>query len=139
MDERRLQIKAALEALAQARHFVHQAALDAGLDEQAAHHCALALDEACTNIVEHGYHRDGAAHIIDICCRKDGGDFVVMVLDDSPEFDPLAVPDPTPTTSKSDLEPGGWGVFLIKKLMDEVVYDRQDSRNRLIMIKRVRL
>jgi anti-sigma regulatory factor (Ser/Thr protein kinase) len=139
MDERRLQIKGSLEALAQVRHFVHQAALDAGLGDRAAYHCALAVDEACTNIVEHGYRGEGAHHVIDIWCRKQDDEFVVTLLDDSPAFDPLALPDPNPAVSMNEREPGGWGVFLIKKLMDEVVYDRQGSRNRLLMIKRLRL
>ena len=137
MDERRLQVKASLEALVQARHFVHQAALDAGLGEQAAHHCALAVDEACTNIVEHGYRADETDQVIDISCCKDDDGFIVTLLDDSPAFDPLAVPDPNPGASMSEREPGGWGVFLIKKLMDDVIYDRQGSRNRLLMIKRL--
>ena len=139
MDERRLQIKGSLEALVQVRHFVHQAALDAGLGDRAAHHCALAVDEACTNIVEHGYRGEGANQVIDISCCKDDDEFVITVLDDSPAFDPLALPDPNPAIPTTELEPGGWGVFLIKKLMDEVVYDRQGSRNRLLMIKRLRL
>src|SRR5690606_21062766 len=137
MDERHLQIKGSLEAIVQARHFVHQAALDAGLSEQAAHHCALAVDEACTNIVEHGYRGEGTNQVIVISCRKDDNGFVITVLDDSPAFDPLAVPDPNPAASMNEREPGGWGVFLIKKLMDDVVYDRQNSRNRLLMMKRL--
>jgi anti-sigma regulatory factor (Ser/Thr protein kinase) len=137
MDERHLQIMGTLEALAQARHFVHQAALELGLNEQAAHHCSLAVDEACTNIVEHGYHGVGAHQVIDIFCGKDDKGFVVTLLDDSPAFDPLAVPEPNPATSMSEREPGGWGVFLIKKLMDDVLYDRQGGRNRLLMIKRL--
>lgn len=137
MDERHLQIKGSLDSLAQARHFVHQAALDSGLNEQAAHHCSLAVDEACTNIIEHGYGSDGMQQVIDISCRKDKDKFIVTVLDDSPAFDPLAVPEPNRDASLNEREPGGWGVFLIKKLMDDVVYDRQGSRNRLLMIKRL--
>jgi serine/threonine-protein kinase RsbW len=137
MDERHLQISGSLEAVALARHFVHQAALEAGFDERAAHHCVLAADEACTNVIEHGYGVDGSGQVIDIWCRKEGDTFVITVLDDSPIFNPLTTPDPNPTVSLNEREPGGWGIFFIKKLMDHVVYDRVGSRNRLLMLKRI--
>lgn len=137
MDERHLQITGSLETLAQVIHFVYQAGLDAGLTDDAAHHCALAVDEACTNVIEHGYGGNGAQHVIDISCRKEEASFVVTVLDDSPAFNPLAIPEPNPMVSLNEREPGGWGVFFIKKLMDTVVYDRLGSRNRLLMMKKL--
>jgi serine/threonine-protein kinase RsbW len=137
MGERHLQIKASLDALAQTRRFVYHAALDAGLGERAAHHCALAVDEACTNVVEHGYGGNNSEQVIDITCREEDNAFVVTVFDDSPAFNPLTMPDPNPAASLNDRESGGWGIFFIKKLMDKVDYDRQGSRNRLVMVKKI--
>jgi anti-anti-sigma factor len=137
MEERHLQIAASLELVVQACEFVYQAALDAGMDEHGAHHCYLAVDEACTNVIEHGYGENIAQQAIDLVCRKVDNTFLVVVLDDGPVFNPLNVPDPNPGISMNEREPGGWGIFFIKKLMHEVTYDRDGVRNRLTMVKRI--
>lgn len=137
MTERQIRIAGALESVATACAFVAEEAQDAGLDAQACHHCYLAVDEACTNIIEHGYGLDLPDAAIDVVCRHEGDQFVITIVDDSPAFDPLAVPDPDVKASLMHREPGGWGIFFIKKLMDHVHYSYEGSRNRLIMTKRV--
>lgn len=137
MTERQLRIAGVLEEVAAACAFVAEAAQDAGLDDQACHHCYLAVDEACTNIVEHGYGDTCTDGYIDVVCQSDGSQFIITIFDDSPAFDPLAVPDPDVKAPLARLEPGGWGIFFIKKLMDHVTYTYAESRNRLDMVKRV--
>jgi anti-anti-sigma factor len=107
----------------------------AGLDERAVDHCQLAVDEACTNVIEHGYHFDGAEQVIDIVCLREGQKFSITVADDSPAFDPLLVHDPNPSAGLEEREPGGWGVYFIKRLMDEVSYRYEANRNILNMVK----
>jgi serine/threonine-protein kinase RsbW len=137
MEARHLRIVASLDAVAQAGDFIYQAALDAGLDERAAHHCCLAVDEACTNVIEHTYQGNSAEQAIDVFCHKQGDTFIVTVTDDGPAFNPLNMPNPNPSASLNEREPGGWGVFFIKKLMDKVAYEYSDSRNCLIMVKKI--
>ncbi len=55
VGERQLRITGVLDQVSAACDFVVEQARAAGLDERAVHHCYLAVDEACTNIVEHGY------------------------------------------------------------------------------------
>ena len=138
VQERQLRIAGVLEAVSTACNFVMEEARRAALDERAIHHCYLAVDEACTNIIEHGYSANCADCVIDIHCRRDDDRFVITILDDSPAFDPLAFPEPDPKQPLSRREPGGWGIFFIKKLMDQVVYQHEGDRNRLVMVKRIR-
>lgn len=137
IDERHLQIRGLLQEIAEAREFALQAATDAGLSIQAVHHCQLAVDEVCTNIIEHGYGTRGTDHFIDIICRQETHQFSIIISDDSPAFDPMQRHDPDPMASLEDREVGGWGIYFVKRLMDEVTYHREGGQNHLIMIKRL--
>lgn len=133
--ERQLQIAGVLNQVALACDFVVEQARAAGLDDRAIHHCYLAVDEACTNIVEHGYGANCDDCVIDVVCHTDEDGLTITILDDSSAFDPLLRADPDPNTPITEREPGGWGIFFIKKLMDSVTYSHADGRNRLVMIK----
>lgn len=134
-EERHLTIPGQVDRVPVARAFVAEAAQRAGLDERSAHHCQLVVDEACTNVVEHGYEGD-TDHSLDVICRCEEGAFSITVIDDGPAFNPLARIDPDPNAPLEEREPGGWGIFFIKQLMDEVIYRYENGRNSLTMIKR---
>lgn len=135
--ERRLIIPGVIEEIPHACDFVVEAAEYAGLDERAVYHCQMAVDEACTNIIEHGYRHKGVDKVIEVICQHLPDQFVITLLDDSPAFDPLARAEPDPTASLNEREPGGWGIYFIKKLMDEVTYYRAGERNRLVITKKL--
>jgi serine/threonine-protein kinase RsbW len=137
VKERQLRIVGALANVSSACDFVVELAREAGLDERAIHHCYLAVDEACTNIIEHGYPQPCGDCVIDVICRRDERTLTIIVVDDSPEFDPLLHPDPDPAAPMSERVVGGWGIFFIKKLMDSVTYSHEGGRNRLIMVKNI--
>lgn len=136
-EERRLTISGLKEWVSVACEFVADAARRAGLDERAVHHCQLAVDEACTNVIEHGYRSEAAGQSIEIVCRLEGDRFAMTVIDDGPAFDPLAQADPDPSVPVEEREPGGWGIYFIKKVMDEVIYTYDLGRNSLRMVKLV--
>lgn len=136
-NETHLRIAAVPHQVPVACRFVAEAAGRAGLDEHAVYHCQLAVDEACTNIVEHAYQMQGEHQIIDIVCQTAAGRFTIIILDDGPAFDPLSQPDPNPNAPLEERTGGGWGIHFIKKLMDEVSYSRERERNRLTLVKRL--
>ncbi len=135
--ERQLRIDGVLDQVSAACNFVVEQARAVGLDERAVHHCFLAVDEACTNIIEHGYSAVCEHCAIDIICQRDNSGLTITILDDSPAFDPLLRPDPNPNTPITEREPGGWGIFFIKKLMDSVTYSLEGGRNCLVMCKQI--
>ena len=55
------------ESLADIRKFVFQAASNAGFDEKEIYAVELAVDEACSNIIEHAYEGEGKGDIICTC------------------------------------------------------------------------
>lgn len=137
VGERQLRIAGVLENVWVVCDFVASQARELGLDERAIHHCYLAVDEACTNIIEHGYGSNCSDCIIDVSCQSDQQALTITIMDDSPPFDPLLRPDPDTHAPLSERGTGGWGIFFIKKLMDKVSYSYKDGRNHLVMVKKL--
>lgn len=93
----------------------------------------VALCEALANAIQYGNGND-RSKAVDLVARYGPGAIEIRVTDEGAGFDPAAVPDPTlpENLQRSD----GRGVFLIRKLMDEVRYN--DKGNSVCMILRRR-
>ena len=134
---RRLAIAARLEEVQRACDFVVEAAERAGLDERAIYHCQMAVDEALTNVIEHGYAFHDEGNAIELTCQVTPDRFLITIEDSSPAFNPLTHEAPDPDEPLDSREPGGWGIYFIRKLMDDVRYERVGNRNRLTLVKRI--
>jgi serine/threonine-protein kinase RsbW len=93
----------------------------------------LAVEEAITNVIVHGYRRTGEP--ISITCQIHHNRVEVRITDAAPRFDPFTVPEPELEESVEDRSIGGLGVYLIRRVMDEVSYHYRDGRNVLVMVK----
>ncbi len=134
---RQVTIPGLLEKVPEVCQFVEAEAEAAGLDERAAYHCQMAVDEWCTNIIEHGCEDcPGEDHHIQVKCLDQPGQFVIMIIDDGVQFDPTDLADIDPAKPLEEREPGGLGWFFIRKLMDQVTYEYRDGHNHLTMIKK---
>jgi anti-anti-sigma factor len=136
-DVSRLVIAARLDAVRHACDFVVEAAEAAHLDERTVYHCQMAVDEALTNIIEHGYTYQGNDRQIEITCQVEPERVVITIIDDSPAFNPLTHDTPDPAEPLDSREPGGWGIYFIRKLMNDVQYQRVGDRNHLVLIKQL--
>lgn len=136
-DVKCLDIEARLEQVRDACDFVVACAETTEMDERAVYHCQMAVDEALTNIIEHGFGFEGGETTIDICCQRDGTRFVITLTDESPAFNPLEHQAPDPDEPLDSREPGGWGIYFIRRLMNEVTYQRQDGKNQLTLVKEI--
>lgn len=94
----------------------------------------LALEEALTNVISYGYD-DQDHHVIDMSFEKDGRKLTMVITDDGHAYDPTQREDPDITLAAEDRPIGGLGIFLIKKNMDSVTYQRSEERNHLILTK----
>ena len=94
----------------------------------------IVLDEALSNVINHGYAA-GVRGVIAVRLRCAPGGVVVEVEDDGRPFDPLQAPPPDLTLPLAQRPIGGLGIHLIRNLMDEVSYVRRDGRNVLKMAK----
>jgi serine/threonine-protein kinase RsbW len=125
-----------LESLEAICDFVTNQAQSAGLDEAGIYAVQLAVDEAATNIIEHAYQSNNQG-MIQCSCEILSDGLKIILHDEGLPFDPDSVPEPVVNVPLEELKPRGLGVFLIRKLMDEVKFDfTQKTGNTLIMIKR---
>ena len=95
----------------------------------------IAADEIFSNIAHYAYEsKDGSAEI-----RLEKGDnpkAVTLTFTDSGiPYNPLEKPDPDVTLSADEREIGGLGIYIVKKTMDEVEYERKDGKNILSVTK----
>ena len=61
----------------------------------------------------------------------------MLIADDGRPFDPLTeAPEPDLESAIEDRPIGGLGVHLVRTMMDEVRYRREEGKNRLTLVKR---
>jgi len=113
----RLRIPASAVALKGMRREVERAALAAGCDEQLAARVVLAVNEACMNVIQHGYRREPSGELL-VEVRHAGGLLTCRVEDSAKpaDFESFA---PRPL---DEIRPGGLGTHFIAEIMDECVY-----------------
>ena len=124
------------DRLAAISEFVTRAAEAAGLDARAIYAVQIAVDEACSNIIEYAYGGEGRGDI-ECTCRINDGGLAVILRDHGRPFDPTSVPEPDLHASLEDRNGGGLGLYFMRQLMDKVHFEfTQDSGNVLTMVKR---
>ncbi len=137
MKERCITVPGRFESLAQVADFVRSAMQDAGWSEDDTFRVQMAVDEACSNIIEHAYGGDAQGSIDVSCCIQDEGDLLVSIHDTGKAFDPATVPEPPVGADLEDLPEGGLGLYFMRKLMDGVTFRFDDREgNVLTMVKR---
>jgi serine/threonine-protein kinase RsbW len=132
-----LTVPGRFEYLAQIAEFVGAAVCHAGWSEDEIYHVQMAVDEACSNIIEHAYGPGGQGDIELSCCIENQGDLVISIHDNGNPFDPTAVPEPPVGADLESLPEGGLGLYFMRKLMDEVTFHFDEKTgNVLTMVKR---
>jgi serine/threonine-protein kinase RsbW len=133
--EKELLIKSKTDNLAVIRDFIKSAANESGFSEDTVGKIILAVDEACTNIIKHAYKNSPEGNIF-IKIKFNDPKFSVSITDEGSHFDPNRVPEPDLREYYKEKRVGGLGVFLIKKLMDEVDYSTlSGNKNQVILVK----
>jgi serine/threonine-protein kinase RsbW len=94
----------------------------------------LALEEAVTNVIDYGFDA-GDTPLIRVELVREPGCLTASLEDNGRAFDPLQADPPDMELSLEQRQIGGLGITLIRKLMDDVRYSRQGSRNVLVLRK----
>ena len=91
----------------------------------------VVIDEAFSNIARYS----GASFALVQCFARDGV-IALRFSDDGMPYDPLQAPEPDFSSPAEARAIGGWGIYMIKKTMDEVTYSYENNQNVLTLIKR---
>ncbi len=136
------EVEARVESLAAVRAFVENACRRAGADAASCFDLKLAVDEACANIIEHGYAgRPGGTIAVSCETIPEGGDGAlrITIVDFGRGFAPGAVPAADVVSGWQERPLGGLGWHLIRNSVDEVDYVPDPATgNRLTLVKRSR-
>ncbi len=95
---------------------------------------AVALEELFVNVAHYAY--PDSKGTVKIGIDTSGDSIVIRLTDSGIPFDPLAKPDPDVTESAEKRKIGGLGIYMVKKSMDSISYQRQDGKNILTISKR---
>ena len=129
---------AKFENLDDIREFVGKIARRGGFSDKDIYNIQLATDEAASNIIEHAY-RNMPGKTLELSCDMQGDVITVILTDYGESFDPSEVPVPDLKADLSDRKIGGLGIFLMRKLMDDIHYrPGPNQSNVLTMTKRKR-
>ena len=95
----------------------------------------VAVEELFVNIAHYAYSPGTGSATIGVEILKDPAAIAITFTDRGKPFDPLAKEDPDITLSAEERQIGGLGIYMVKKSMDEVVYEYKDGQN-ILRIKK---
>lgn len=120
--------------LEEVRHFIETHALNAQLSEDAVEQFKIAVDEACTNVIEHAY-RGEEVHELDIAVIVEDDVFTVRIRDEGKAFNPETYREPDIFAFAKRRRAGGFGVHIMRQLMDRVEYRTRGNVNEVRLTK----
>ena len=133
-----LHVPSSTQNLALIREFVNSIGAQAGLGEDDVAKLELAVDEACTNVIEHAHKGDLSKDVV-VRAEFDERTLRIEVVDSGRGFDPSTLPQDDVKSLVHDRKSGGLGLRVMRTLMDEVSYEIvPGASNRLRMVKRLR-
>ena len=132
----RKEFKRHLDSLAEVFDFIDRFVEHEKIDDAARRAISLAVDELFTNMVK---YEPKNPNDISIELQVVNQDLVVTLVDRDVEgFDLTSKPDPYLGASLDERTSGGLGIFLTKKLVDDVQYHYQDRTSTITLIKKIR-
>jgi serine/threonine-protein kinase RsbW len=94
----------------------------------------VALDEIVSNVIKYSW-TDGGSHVLSVRIAAEAAMVSLDIVDDGRPFDPREAPAPSPPLAGRRPRPGGLGLHMVKKLVDELAYERIDGRNHTRLTK----
>jgi serine/threonine-protein kinase RsbW len=130
----RLTQSAELASLTRFRAFIAAACQHHNISADTSYDLQLAVDEACTNIITHGYAgMNPGSIILDLEFQPERA--IVRLTDFGHPFEPYEPASPDPDAVLHDQPSSGFGLFLIYRTMDHVDYQTTEEGNTLILTK----
>ncbi len=130
-----LKVPAHIDYLADLRDFVTRIGKKYGFSDRVINAFKLAIDEAGTNIMRHAYRETGGEGFITIRAIVKNNSLTICLIDQGKYFDPKHVKDPDLKRYVDIGKKGGLGIFIMRRLMDEIDYRKTEEGNELRLTK----
>lgn len=102
---------------------------------QSRYNILLALQESVTNVLRHGYGDDHSEGFLEVRLRYDEAQMEIEIRDDAPAFDPTQVAEMPEPSLEDELPEGGYGLHIIRSVVDRLLYRREAGQNVLTLAK----
>jgi len=123
-----MEFNASLDSLQEIMDHIREQAEERGIPLPLIHKMELVCEEAIVNIISYAYKKKSGK--ISILCEKKGMRFEIILRDQGIPFNPIDVDiNPQFNTPIQKRKVGGMGIFLIRKIIDEVSYQREGKEN----------
>jgi anti-sigma regulatory factor (Ser/Thr protein kinase) len=131
-----VRLAASLKNIPRFREVATRACTRAGASADARMGLELAVDEVCTNIIQHGYDPDRQGEI-SLTIELDTDEARITVVDSGRPFSPDEAAEPDLEAPWDERPVGGLGWHLVRSVVDEIHYRRDGSENLLTLVKRL--
>lgn len=132
-----LTVPATLEELETVQAFIEGELETYGCPMKTMLQVSVAVEEIYVNIAHYAYHPEIGEATVRCAVGGDPLQVTIQFLDSGKPFDPLAKPDADITLSAEERQIGGLGILMVKKTMDDVVYEYKDGCNVLTLKKNI--
>ncbi|MBR5720999.1 MAG: ATP-binding protein [Clostridia bacterium] len=132
-QENEITVEAEVTGIEKAMDFVSEKIGDLPFTFRDRSRIEIAVDEILSNIVNYAY--EGGKGTANLKIESDENGVVLTVTDSGTAYNPLEKEDPDITLSADERGIGGYGIFIVKKTMDKVDYERKDGLNILKLYK----
>lgn len=130
-----LDIEASIENLPKVTAFVRSKLEAVECPHKDAMQIDIAVEEIFTNICNYAYAPDKGNATLRVDVSPEPVTVTITFMDHGKPYDPLAKEDPDVTLSAEERQIGGLGIFMTKKVMDDIYYEYKDGRNILTLKK----
>ncbi len=127
----RLELRSRISELARIRPWIERLAAQHSIPANTQFAINLCLEEVLSNIIRHGYsgQPDDSISVEFVTPREDN--FIFVVEDEAPPFNPVDSPELPPLKSLDDIQVGGQGLRLLRRFADALEYQTTPKGNRL--------
>ena len=132
--EKEIRITNSLDEIGILAEFIEELGEELSLPVETIMHINLALEEAVSNVIMYAYPQE-EEHDIILQATANEQQIIFLLTDNGLSFDPTNAPDVNLDIPAEERQIGGLGIFLIRRIMNEVTYQRLDGENHLIMKK----
>ena len=132
--KRKLALPAELTSISKFKHFIEDACSAEKLGEDSTYDMKLAVEEACLNIIEHGYAGMNPGSIL-VSFQGGRRQIVVRITDFGHPFEPSEPPPPDHEAVAAG-EAVGFGLYFMYRSVDTITYETNETCNTLTFIKK---
>ena len=134
---KKLEIAATVESLPHVMEFIDANLKETGCGMKAQTQIEVSVEELFVNIAHYAYKDTTGVAAITFDFDAASRTVTISLIDGGVRYNPLSKPDPDITLSVEDRQIGGLGIFMVKKNMDEVLYDYADNKNVITIKKQI--